>query len=75
MLFLYNDTNSTNAIPWFNVVDLYRLVSGRKGLVICAHTHILGNFPNDSWGTVLVSVLLIGSYVFLHFRVICSRII
>ena len=39
---------------------------GRKGLVTCAHT--FGDFPHDSWGTVLPSVLLVGSCVFLHFR-------
>ena len=74
MLFLYNDTNSKNAIPWFNVVDPLPTRVRTEGSC-CAHTHILGNFHNDFWGTVLVSVLLIGSYVFLHFRVICSRII
>ena len=42
---------------------------GRKDLVICAHT--FGDFPHDSWGTVLPSVLLIGSCVFFYTSVIC----
>ena len=32
---------------------------GRKGLV--THAHTFGDFPHDSWGTVLPRVLLIGS--------------
>ena len=46
---------------------------GRKGLVTCAHS--FGDFPHDSWGTVLPSVLLIGSCVFfLHFRNLLTHI-
>ena len=35
---------------------------GRKGLITRAHT--FGDFPHDSWGTILLRVLLIGSCVF-----------
>ena len=44
---------------------------GRKGLVTRAHT--FGDFPHDSWGTVLTRVLLRELWVF-YTSVICSRI-
>ena len=30
--------------------------------------HTFGDYPHDSWGTVLPRVLLKGTVVFLHFR-------
>ena len=40
------------------------MLSDRQLQYIAIH----GDFPHDSWGTVLPRVLLIGSCGFLHFR-------